>query len=953
MNTNRYVRALVSLSSALSLTVAVACTKPAENSAATTEKSDLPKIDFEKYTLPNGLDVILSEDHRLPMVAVNLWYHVGPANEEPGRTGFAHLFEHMMFQASKHVPPDTYFKTVEGAGGSNINGTTDFDRTNYFETMPSNQLELALWLESDRMGYLLDVVDQASFANQQDVVRNERRQSVENQPYGVVEETMFHTLFPKAHPYYASVIGSHADIQAAKLDDVKNFFKTYYAPNNASLAIVGDIDKAAVKALVEKYFGPFKKGGDVPKPSAETPKITAERRAVVKDRVELPKVYMAWITSPFFKPGDADADIAATILGGGKSSRLYKSLVYDKQIAQTVTAQQYSLMLGSVFSIEATARPGHTAEELEKAIDEQVSKLRDGGPEANEVERARNVIETRIVEGLENLGGFGGIADRLNTYNHFLADPGYLPKDIQRYRDTTTASVKTFAQEQLAPTARVVIYGVPGQPDLGAPVATPPKQKVAAGTGAESINADEAWRKDPPKAAEARPLQVPVPKSFVLANGLTVLVNERPNLPVVSERLVVKTGSGANPADKPGLANFTAEMLDEGAGSRSALQIADHVAQLGGSLQTSSTMDASQVSAGSLKRTFPDMLTLIADVVRHPTFPQEEVERQRASRMASLVQQREDPNRVASAVMYSALYGPGHPYGYTEIGTEPSNKAMSRDDLQKFWSQNFVPNNTALIVSGQITVDELKPMVEKVFGDWAKGTPTQSAPGDATTAKAKVLLVDKPGAPQTQLRVASIGVPRNTPDYEPIVVMNEILGGLFSSRINLNLREEHGYTYGASSQFVFRRAPGPFLVGTGVRTDVTGPAVSEIMKELKRIRESDVSQEELTLSKDSLVRSMAANFETSGDMNATTANTYIYDLGVDYYSKLASKLSAVTTEQVRGVAQKYVVPEKLVVVAVGDRSKVGPALAKLNLGATETWNADATPGSQPKSTSAR
>jgi zinc protease len=919
------------------------CTKPAEKPTATTQKTDIPKIDFEKYTLPNGLDVILSEDHRLPLVAVNLWYHVGPANEEPGRTGFAHLFEHMMFQESKHVPPDTYFKTVEGAGGSNINGTTDFDRTNYFETMPSNQLELGLWLESDRMGYLLDVLDQASFQNQQDVVRNERRQSVENQPFGIVEETMFHTLFPKNHPYYANVIGSHADIQAAKLDDVKNFFKTYYAPNNASLAIVGDIDKAAVKILVEKYFGPLKKGRNVQKPSFQAPKITAERRVVVKDRVELPKVYMAWITSPFFKPGDADADVAATILGGGKSSRLYKTLVYDKQIAQSVTTQQYSLMLGSVFSIEATARPGHTPEEIEKAVDEQVAKLRNDGPEANEVERARNVIETRIVQGLENLGGFGGVADRLNTYNQYLNDPGYLPKDIQRYRDVTPASVKTFAQQQLAPTARVVVYGVPGQPDLGAPVPMPKPEKVAAGIGVESINADEAWRKNPPKAGEARPLHVPVPKSFVLANGLTVLVNERPNLPVVSERLVVKTGSGANPADKPGLANFTAAMLDEGTTSRSAPQIADQIAQLGGSLTASSSMDASEVSAGSLKRTFPEMLALVGDVVRRSNFPQEEVERQRASRIASLVQQQENPNRVASAVMYSVLYGPAHPYGYTELGTESSNKTMTRDDLQRFWSQNFVPNNAALIVSGQVTVDELKPIVEKVFGDWTKGAPSQATPGEPTTAKAKLVLVDKPGAPQTQLRVASIGAPRKTQDYEPLVVMNEILGGLFSSRINLNLREEHGYTYGASSQFVFRRAPGPFVVGTGVRTNVTAPAVSEIMKELKRMHDSDVSPEELTLSKDSLVRSLPADFETSGTMNATTANTYIYDLGFDYYAKLAPRLSAVTIEQVRSAAQKYVVPEKLVVVAVGDKAKIGPALQSLHLGATETWKSDATP----------
>ncbi len=404
----------------------VSCSGPALQppGAGTGQSNDIPKIDFEKYTLPNGLDVILSEDHRLPLVAVNVWYHVGPANEEAGRTGFAHLFEHMMFQGSKHVKGDRHFRTLEGAGGSNINGTTDFDRTNYFETLPSNQLELGLWLESDRMGYLLDQVDQANLSNQQDVVRNERRQSVENQPYGIVEEAMFHQLFPKGHPYYADVIGSHADIQAARLEDVKNFFKLYYAPNNASLAIVGDIDKASAKALVTKYFGPFKQGKPVPKPTVETPKITAERRVVVKDRVELPRVYMAWITSSYFKPGDADADIAAAVLGGGKSSRLYKSLVYEKQIAQNVTAEQKSLSIGSVFEIEATARTGHTAEELEMAIQAELDRIREAGPDGAEVDRARNVIETRVVQRLENLGGVGGVADRLNTYNHYLNDPG-------------------------------------------------------------------------------------------------------------------------------------------------------------------------------------------------------------------------------------------------------------------------------------------------------------------------------------------------------------------------------------------------------------------------------------------------------------------------------------------------------------------------------------------------
>ncbi len=327
--------------------------------------SDIPKFDIEKYTLPNGLEVILSEDHRVPLVGVDIWYHVGPAHEAAGRTGFAHLFEHMMFQGSKHIESDAHFRLLAGAGGTGVNGTTGFDRTNYFETLPSNQLELALWLESDRMGYLLETVDQAKLSNQQDVVRNERRQNTENRPYGIVEQAMYQALFPKGHPYHGVIIGSHEDIQAAKLDDVREFFKQYYAPNNATLAIAGDIDKAATKKLVEKYFGTLKRGPAVPPVKVDTPVITAEKRLVVEDRVELPRLYMSWITPAFFKDGDADGDITGGVLGQGRSSRLYKKLVYERQIAQTVNAYQYSTMLGSIFTIGASrphgagARDGH------------------------------------------------------------------------------------------------------------------------------------------------------------------------------------------------------------------------------------------------------------------------------------------------------------------------------------------------------------------------------------------------------------------------------------------------------------------------------------------------------------------------------------------------------------------------------------------------------------------
>ena len=348
-----------------------------------------PAFPIEKYTLPNGLEVILVEDHKLPLVTVNIWYHVGPANEAPGLTGFAHLFEHMMFAATKHAPRGLVDTLLEGAGATDSNGSTDFDRTNYHDTVPSNQLELALWAHADRMGYLLDVLDQKALTNQQDVVRNERRESVENRPYGIVEEALFQHLFPKSHPYHANIMGSHADIQSAKLDDVRDFFTRYYAPNNASMVIAGDFDIAAARALVAKYFGTFKRGADVPRPQVPTPTITAEKRVVVADRVDLPRVIMGWLTTPAFQPGDAELSIAAHILGGGKTSRLYKSLVYDKQLAQDVGAAQHGYALSSVFEVDVTARPGHSAREIEAAIDAELDALRTLGPTEKEMESAR------------------------------------------------------------------------------------------------------------------------------------------------------------------------------------------------------------------------------------------------------------------------------------------------------------------------------------------------------------------------------------------------------------------------------------------------------------------------------------------------------------------------------------------------------------------------------------
>jgi zinc protease len=914
---------------------------PAKPAAAKPAPLEVPELKFEKYKLDNGLEVILSEDHRLPMVAVNLWYHVGPANELPGRTGFAHLFEHMMFEGSKHVASSAHNRYLEAAGASDINGSTDFDRTNYYETLPSNQLELALWLESDRMGYLPDKLDQTNLSNQQDVVRNERRQSVENAPYGVVEEGLFHQLFPNGHPYYGEVIGSHADIQAAKLEDVRNFFKLYYAPNNASLAIVGDFEPEKARELVEKYFGPLKRGEEVPKIKAHTPPITSERRATIQDNVQLPRVYMGWLTSPIFKPGDAEADLAATILGGGKSSRLYKKLVYEKQIAQDVTARQQSLILGSVFEVQVTAKAGVKPEDLEKAINAELEAFRKSGPTAAELTRARNVIESRIIAGLETLGGGGGVADLLNSYNHYLGTPDFLAADIARYENSTSESIQAFAQGQLGGNQRAVVYGAPGKQDLGAEVATPKtEQKDPSKNNGEPVNVEAEWRREAPKPGPASKLHLPVPEEFKLSNGLTVLYSERPGLPLVAADLVVLAGSGVNPVDRPGLASMTARILQQGTATRSALQIADRAAELGATLNSGVGADTTGVSTRSLSRSFPEALELLADVALHPSFPKAEIERVRSERLTAIVQEKDEPFSLAFRVLAAALYGSRHAYGYPDSGTTESVKAISQEDLVRFWQQNYHPDNAALIVTGNIKLAELKPLLEKQFGIWKAGKRPAAAMSSPETTDAKLILVDRPGAPQTTLTCFSMGLARSTPDYAAVEVMNTDLGGLFSSRINMNLREQHGYTYGAFSFFSYHRTPGPFLAGADVRTDITAPATAEIFNELRRIRDTQVTPAELTLSKDSIARSLPGRFERGTDAAGTFAELFTYDLPLDYFSTLPDSISAVTAEQAQTAAQKYILPEKVIVLAVGDRAKIEEDLKKLNLGKLEIRNAE-------------
>src|SRR3984893_8993770 len=667
----------------------------------------LPTIPFEKYKLSNGLEVILSEDHTLPLVSVNIWYHVGPANERAGRTGFAHLFEHMMFEGSQHVGGKAHFAYLEAAGATDINGTTNFDRTNYYETIPSNQLELALWLESDRMGYLVGKLDIEKLANQRDVVRNERRESGENRPYGLVEEELFHELFPKDHPYYPAVIGSHADVEAAKLEDVREFFKQYYTPNNATLAIVGDFNKATIKALVDKYFGTIPKGPDVPKITAKTPPITAERRVTVTDRVALPRVYMGWVTPPVFQPGNAECDLYSQILGGGKSSRLYKSLVYEKQIAQDVSTSIEETRLGSIFELTVTAKPGVKPEVLEKAIDSEMAKLQTDGPSPADVERARNVIETALVR---ELGRTNGVANRLNFYNQFLGDPNYFSKDLARYDAVTPAEIKQVAETIFKKDARAVVFGVSGNKVINdVPKTSAEENERQAKEAGESkvAMADEPWRANAPTPGPLAKFSLPVAEKTKLPNGLTIYLVERHNLPLVAASVYTISGSELNPLDKPGLSGFTADMLTEGTTTRPALKFAEDTDQIGSTIASEGTYSSGSVTLSALSWNAGAGLDLLSDAVLHPAFDGQADDSLRNQRVTAVLQENDDPYALAMRTTNHLLF-PNSPYGFSVIGTEASNKAIKRDDLTAFWKQEYVPSNAVLAIAGDLDLKEEK-----------------------------------------------------------------------------------------------------------------------------------------------------------------------------------------------------------------------------------------------------
>ena len=891
------------------------------------QKIEPPQIPFQKHVLNNGLQLILYEDHSIPIVAVNLWYHVGSKNEKVGRTGFAHLFEHMMFQGSEHHNTD-FFNALDAIGSTDRNGTTNNDRTNYFENVPTSALEQALWLEADRMGWLLPSMTQERLNNQIEVVKNERRQGVDNQPYGTVDERMYAALYPSHHPYSWDVIGYMEDLTAATKTDVEDFFKTYYGPNNCTLVLAGDIEPVQAKAMVEKYFGSIPPVSPIYRRDVWIPELTQEIRLQMQDRVPLPRIYFAWHAPAGYTEGEPELEVLSGVLSSGKTSRLYNRLVYDLQIAQDVNTFIDTREIGSLFYVTVTAKEGRTLDEIEPIVVEEIEKVRNSAPSGTEVDAARTEILSGMLRGLQRIGGFGGVSDRLAMYNTYTDDPGYITKDFERFEKVTPKSVQAAAKRWLHQ-GRVVMRVDP-YPTLKA--------------GTEVAGLDRAHK---PVLGPEPAMVLPQLQRTKLSNGLEVVLAEVHKTPLVQVNLLVGGGWSADQNGRFGIASFMSRMQDEGTKARNALQISDEAQRLGAQLSTNSTLDNCTVSLNALKPRLDASLDLLADVVLHPSFPVEEIERQRKQVLGQILQQKKQPVPMGLRILPGLLYGANHPYGqpFTGSGTEEVVKSLAQQDLVAFHDTWFKSNNATLVVVGDVTLAEIQPRLEKAFGGWAAGTvPAIQLPQVAQPRATSVYIVDKPEAAQSVLLAAHLAPPKNDPTGVPFDVLNSILGGTFTSRINMNLREDKGYTYGARSAAFDARGQGLFLCSSQVRTDVTKESITELMKELREIRSTrPITAAELRKAQDNLVLQQPGEHESLGEVAGYINRLVTYGLPEDYLKTYSQKVRSTTVDGLTQLAKQRVLPDQMVLVVVGDRKVVEPKIRELNLGPIEFLDVDGKP----------
>ncbi len=902
----------------LFVVLALVTSGSAQTKSKQTTEIDIP---YERFVLDNGLTVIVHEDHKAPIVAINTWYHVGSKNEKPGKTGFAHLFEHLMFGGSEHAP-GRYIDGMERIGATDLNGTTNPDRTNYFENVPTSAVDFTLWMESDRMGHLLGALDQKTLDLQRGVVQNEKRQG-ENQPYGVTRQLLTQNTYPAGHPYSWTTIGDMADLDAASMKDVQEWFKTYYGPSNVVLVLAGDIDAKTAREKVTKYFGDIPSGPPVAHQQVWVAKMTGTHRQVVQDRVPQARIYKVW-NIPEYGSAEGDyLDLVSDCLSNGKSSRLYKRLVYEDQIATDAVAFTDLKEIGGQFYVRATARPGQSIAQVEKELDEELARFLKNGPTPEEMQRVKAQYQANFIRGIERIGGFGGKSDRLAESQVYRGSADAYKISLKRVQEATAEDLRTAAHRWLSD--GVYILEVNPFPDY-----------KTAGAGADRNKAPDTGT--PPE------LKLPKLQRATLSNGLKVILAERHEVPLVNFTLAADAGFASDASATPGTANLAMQVLTDGTRARNALQISDELETLGATLRGSSNLDLSFVSLSALTAKLDLSLDLFADVVLHPSYPETEVKREQKLVLAGIDREQNTPATLALRVLPALLYGPGHPYGnpLTGSGTKESVAKLTREDLVKFHDTWLRPNNSTLIVVGDTTLKEVTPKLEKLFAGWKSGSvPAKNVKTVPVASKSAVYLIDKPGALQSVIIAGVVAPPRGNPQEIAIEAMNNSLGGMFGARLNMNLREDKHWSYGVRTVLRDARSQRPFYAVAPVQTDKTKEALAEMNKEFRGIvGDHPVSVDELAKIQANETLKLPGSRETLDALGQSIVDLVQFGLPDDYYDTYAGKVRALKTSDVNQAAKEVVRPDNLTWIVVGDRAKIESGVRELGLGEFHLMDTD-------------
>jgi predicted Zn-dependent peptidase len=940
------------LALALALVLPGLAASPAVRAADGAGAAEHVRIPYETFTLPNGLRVVVHTDRKAPIVAVNVWYHVGSKDEEPGRTGFAHLFEHLMFQGSENWKGE-FFDPFEKVGATDQNGTTNTDRTNYFQNVPTTALDLALWMESDRMGHFAGAISEALLDEQRGVVQNEKRQG-ENQPYGRVWSFLAEKGFPEGHPYSWSTIGSMADLNAASIEDVKRWFRAWYGPNNAVLVLAGDIDVATAKEKVAKYFGDIPAGPTMAQPALDIAARTESTRFTMTDRVPQARLYRTWNTPPFGSREAQELGLLAQVLAGSRSSRLDKRLVFEEKLADSVGAFSWGSQLSGMFMLQVDIKQGVDAAKVEAIVEEEMATLLADGPTAAEIDQARTVFEAGFIRGIERIGGFGGKADVLAECTVFTGDPGCYRNDLAALEAATPTSVQAVGKRWLAQGDLTLLVTPGDRPALVEDKSTaregyvsPPIPAVDPKFTTTASTVDRS--KGPPMPDTFPDLSFPALQRATLSNGMKVVLAERKGLPVVQMSMEFPGGFAADQGRRLGTSSFTMGMLDEGAGDLDALQFGDRAESLGAQLGAGASIDGGNAFLSALTENLDASIALYADMIQRPRFAEADVERVRATWLATIKQEKARPNSLANRLLPPLMYGADHPYDipFTGTGTEASIAALTVDEMRAYHRDLVRPDNATLIIVGDTTMAAITPLLEKHFGGWAAPSTPIPRPSIAEVELPKqprVFLVDQPGAIQATILAGQLAPPTGDARSVEFDIANSVLGGEFSSRLNMNLREEKSWAYGAYSFTAAAKGQRPWIAFAPVQIDKTADALKEMQREISAYAEGrePATADEVAKIQATEIRSLPGSFETANAVLGQIGGIVRFGRPDNWVEVRRDRVEALTPALVNEAA-RTLDPDALTWVVVGDLSKIEAPVRALALGEVQVLDADGRP----------